>query len=275
MRILLTCAAAAFLLVGCTTGSTNSNSGGSGTVTPPVSASDEGKRAYSAQRTFERVDEALDRFAEDWQHAVVTEGGGQRAWLRNAGRLDVTAWVAFMPPEKGARPERELVEWYLVRDEVAEKAVDADPARAARRAGKPLYALKRRVWRLGDDDRATKAVEERLKAGVPLEVRPGDEAKVEAGKDRPPMSLLSDRAVATALYEWNLEVFDPDKDEPFLGFYFDLEASRVFPQASMPLGTGESPRALPRKLRATALIPDPDEAGGARRISMEAVRVAK
>ncbi|KAF0245044.1 MAG: hypothetical protein FD180_1981 [Planctomycetota bacterium] len=277
MRLLplaLLVAAAVFALPGCTTGSSNSNSKPVSPSEPPT-PSDESKRAYSAERAARLVDGALVRFTEDWQEAVAAEGGAQRAWLKNTGRLDIAAWLAFMPPEPGAKPERELVEWYLLRDEGAEKAVDADAARAAQRAGKPLYALKRRVWRLGDDDRATMAVDERLKGGPPLPVRPEDSAKVGAGEDRPPLSLLSDRTMATALYEWNLEVYDPDRADPFLGFYFDLEGSKAFPQASMPLGAGEKPRALPRKLRATAVIPDPDSAGGAKKMSAEAVRITK
>ncbi|MEK7465839.1 MAG: hypothetical protein AAB074_00370 [Planctomycetota bacterium] len=258
------------LLAGCTTGNPDPEPS-----KPPTTPGEDGQRAYSSERAARNVDAAMKRFTEDWQEAVATEGGGQRLWLKNSGRLDVAAWLAFMPPESGARPERELVEWYLVRDEAAEKAVDAEPGRAAQRAGKPLFALKRRVWRVGSDERATREVDERLKAGLPLGVREGDQAKVDAGDQRPPLSLLWDRTMATALYEWNLEVYDPDRADPFLGFYFDLEASKAFPQSSMPVGAGEKPRALPRKLRSTALIPDPDSAGGVKRMTSEASRISK
>jgi hypothetical protein len=266
MRLLslaLLIAATASFLPGCTSEPSNPDP-----KTPPP---DDTPLAYSPVRAARLVDEALERFTQDWQDAIATDKGGQRALLKNAGRLDPAAWLTFAPLEAGARPERELVEWILVRDEAAEKTVDAGGA--ASRGGKPLYALNRRVWRLGEDDRATKAVDAALKRGLPVEA-PGD-ARVEAGKERPPLSLHSEQTMATALLEWNLEVFDPDQSDPFLGFYFDLGESRAFPQASMPLGAGEKPRALPRKLRATAVIPDPDSAGGAKKMSGEAVRIAK
>ena len=272
LPLALLVAAAAFLLSGCTADAPDSDS----TPSKPISSpSDEAKRAYSSERAARNVDAAMERFTEDWQAALATEGGGQRLWLKNVGRLDVAAWIALIPPEPGARPERELVEWYLLRDESAEKAVDAEPGRAAQRAGKPLYELKRRVWRLSGDDGAANGLDERLKGGLPLEVRAGDATKPEAGKDRQPLTLIADRMMATALFEWNLDVYDPSQSDPFLGFYFDLEASKAFPQASMPLGAGENPRTLPRKLRATAVIPDPDAAGGAKRMAAEAARIAK
>lgn len=246
---------------------------------PPPAASDEGKRAYSPERAAALAQDALDQFAKDWQDAVASETGGQRVWLKNGaqagGATDTALWIALLAPETGARPEREVVEWYLARDEAAEKAVDSDPARKAQRNGRPLYALRRRVWRLGDDERATHALEQRAAGGLPIAVKPGDDAKTEAGADRPPMVLLGDKVVATALLSWNIEVYDPDPKDPYIGRYFELENSKIFPESSMPVGAGASPRALPRKLRATAVLPDPDAADGMQRHWREAVRIAR
>ena len=275
MRLLIPLLAA-MLAAGCTT---NGSGPDDPPTKPPGSTSDDGKRAYSPERAAGLAQDALDQFAKDWKDAVAPETGGQRLWLKNGaqagGATDTALWVALMAPESGARPEREVVEWYVARDEATEKAVDSDPARKALRKGRPLYALRRRIWRLGDDERATHALEKRVAGGLPISIQPGDDAKTEAGVDRPAMVLLGDKVVATALLSWNIEVYDPDPKDPYIGRYFELEDSKIFPESSMPVGNGASPRALPRKLRATAVLPDPDAADGTQSHLREAVRLAR
>lgn len=276
MRLLVACLLP-ILAAGCT--STDSGNGAGNNGKTGAAPTGEAKRAYSPERAARLAEDALDQFARDWKEAVATETGGQRLWLANGeaagGAKDAAAWVVVMAPEPGARPERELVEWYLARDEAAEQLVDSDAAGAARRAGRPLYALKRRVWRIAGDERANQVLGERMAAGVPIAIRPGDEAKADAGAERPPMTVLGDKVLATALLSWNLEVYDPDPQDPYIGRYFELDASKVFPKSSMPVGAGNRPPALPRKLRATAVLPDPDRDGGTQGVMREAVRIGR
>ncbi|MCE9583132.1 MAG: hypothetical protein K8T20_11630 [Planctomycetes bacterium] len=270
-------------LAGCTTDSGNgSSSSGSGSPGPA-------RTGWSVDRGAAAVDDGQARFAQDWQEAVVTEGGGQRLWLRNAvrpdvsgkpvgpddGALDVAGWIAFRAPEAGARPEREFVEWFTVRDEAAEKSVDAAPALAAKRDGRPLFALHRRVWRLGDVDAGMKVLDARLKSGVPIVVEPADSTPLESGKPRPALFLLSDKVMATGLVSWNIEVYDPDQKDPYLGFYFELDLSKAYPQASMPIGAAAPSPVLPRKLRVTGRVPDPDAKGCGRVVQREGLRTLK
>lgn len=229
--------------------------------------------AYSATRASDLVEKALDRFVLDWQEATDSAGGGQRLVLQNSASADASAWMAFRAPEKGAKPEQQLIEWYLERDEAAERLVDQTPALKAHRAGKPLLAVHRRVWRLGEGGFAM--LEGRLKDGLPIATKPGDEAKVEPGKPRPPVSLATDEVVATALSAWNLEVYDPDRDDKFVGLFVQLESSKAFPPSAMPLGAGAKPADLPRKLRVTVVVPDADAASSERVMRREAPRLSK